>query len=286
MKRKTSIRYFLSKPVRGIWNNEESCWYFSATDIVNIVVETKDPRRYWNNFKKRHNQLLPFCQQRKLLSSDNKEYFADVINEEGISTLFILIPSKNSQEVQDWLDGKLDPVDEQSKKRAYELFKTDLIDSDLVGTTKCLQQIHSYLFGGLYSFAGQIRTKTISKGGFTFANGEYLPNTLKAIDKMPDSTFVEIISKYIEMNIAHPFMEGNGRATRIWLDLLLKERLSLCIDWSKIGKKEYLEAMEKSPMNDKPIRALLDFAKTSDINNREVYLKGIDCSYYYEEIGE
>ena len=286
MKRKTSIRYFLSNPVRGIWNNEENCWYFSATDIVNIIVETKDPRRYWNNFKRRHNQLSSFCRQLKIFSRDNKEYLADVINEEGISTLFILIPSKNSRDVQNWLKGKLDPVDEQSKKRAYELFGSELIDKSLVGTTKCLQQIHSYLFGGLYSFAGQIRTKTISKGGFTFANGEYLPDTLKAVDKMSDSTFPEIVSKYVEMNIAHPFMEGNGRTMRIWLDMLLKERLSLCINWSKINKKDYLDAMEKSPVDEKPILLLLDSAKTNSVSDREVFLKGIDYSYYYEEIDE
>jgi cell filamentation protein len=143
------------------------------------------------------------------------------------------------------------PIDEQSKKKAYDFYQTDLIEDDEIGKTVALQKIHAYLFEGLYPFAGKIRTMTISKGGFTFANGDYLPNVLKGIDKMPDRTLEEIIDKYIEMNIAHPFMEGNGRATRIWLDLLLIKRLSKCVDWSKIGKKQYLDAMTLSPTESK-----------------------------------
>ena len=139
------------------------------------------------------------------------------------------------------------------------------------------------MFEGLYPFAGKIRTKTISKGGFVFANGDFLPQVLKDIDKMPDDTFPEIVDKYVEMNIAHPFMEGNGRSTRIWLDLLLKERLKKCIDWSKIEKNDYLSAMKDSPVNPKPIFDLLNRALTNDINNREIFMKGIDYSYYYEE---
>ena len=158
-----------------------------------------------------------------------------------------------------------------------------MIDKDEIGKTIALQKIHAYLFEGLYPFAGKIRTRTISKGGFTFANGDFLPQVLRDIDKMPDNTFDEIVDKYIEMNIAHPFMEGNGRATRIWLDLLLKERLSKCVDWSKIEKKDYLDAMVASPTNPKPIYQFLHKALTDDINNRELFLKGIDYSYYYEE---
>ena len=139
------------------------------------------------------------------------------------------------------------------------------------------------MFEGLYPFAGKIRTKTISKGGFTFANGDFLPQVLTDIDNMPDDTFDEIVDKYIEMNIAHPFMEGNGRSTRIWLDLLLKDRLSKCIDWSKIEKKNYLEAMVASVDDSKPIHKLLDNALTDNIDDRELFLKGIDYSYYYEE---
>ena len=128
-----------------------------------------------------------------------------------------------------------------------------------------------------------MRTKTISKNGFVFANGDFLPQTLKAIDSMPDHDFDEIIDKYIEMNIAHPFMEGNGRSTRIWLDLLLKERIRKCVDWSLLDKKDYLSAMQVSPYDPKPIHDLLSRALTDEIDNREIFMKGIDCSYYYEE---
>ena len=134
-----------------------------------------------------------------------------------------------------------------------------------------------------YDFAGKIRTKTISKGGFVFANGDFLPQILEDIDKMPDATFEEIVAKYVEMNIAHPFMEGNGRSTRIWLDLLLKERMQKCINWAKIEKNDYLSAMQESPTNANSIFELLKRALTDDIGNRDIFMKGIDYSYYYEE---
>ena len=224
-----------------------------------------------------------YCRQLKLYAADGKKYLSDVMNEAGVKKLGFILPSKNSAVFQSWIEGHLDPLDEQSKRKAHTLFESELLDLSLVGKTKLLQQIHSYLFEGLYPFAGQIRTKTISKDGFTFADGDFLPQTLKEIDKMPDATFAEIADKYIEMNIAHPFMEGNGRSTRIWLDLLLKERIHKCIDWSKIEKDDYLSAMQESPINPKPIFELLNNALTEDINNREIFMKGIDYSYYYEE---
>jgi cell filamentation protein len=146
-----------------------------------------------------------------------------------------------------------------------------------------LQQIHAYLFGGLYDFAGQIRTKDISKGGFTFAPCRYFNTTLKTIENMPETTFDEIIDKYVEMNVAHPFMEGNGRSTRIWLDLMLKRRLKKCTDWSKINKNDYLQAMRKSVTAPTNIKTLVKNALTNKINDREMFMKGIDYSYYYEE---
>ena len=224
-----------------------------------------------------------FCRQLKFYSNDNKKYLADVIDETGIKKLGRILRSKNNIEFEKWLDGSLDPIDEQSKKKAYDFYKTQLIEEDEIGKTIALQKIHAYLFEGLYPFAGKIRTKTISKGGFTFANGDFLPQVLNDIDKMPDATFSEIVDKYIEMNIAHPFMEGNGRSTRIWLDLLFINRLSKCVDWSKIEKDDYLNAMRASITNPEPIHKLLDSALTDNINNRELFLKGIDCSYYYEE---
>ncbi|WP_222400907.1 protein adenylyltransferase Fic [Mycoplasma struthionis] len=170
------------------------------------------------------------------------------------------------------------------KQKAYELFESNFIANIEIGTINGLKQIHSFLFGGLYDFAGQIRHKNIAKKGFQFANALYLKETLNSIEKMPENTIGEIIKKYIEMNIAHPFLEGNGRATRIWLDLILKKNLSVCVDWSKIEKKEYLEAMEISPTNENKILNLIKKALTHEINNREIIIKRIDYSYYYEEI--
>ena len=160
---------------------------------------------------------------------------------------------------------------------------SNLVADEDVGTVKSLQQIHAYIFGGLYDFAGQIRTKTISKGGFTFCLAEYLPHELQKIESMPEDTLDQIISKYIEMNVAHPFMEGNGRSTRIWLDLILKKRLQKCIDWSRINKNDYLQAMQTSVVNPSPISSLLISALTDKINDRETFMKGIDYSYYYEQ---
>ena len=280
---KHSIRYFNNKPIRAVWDNDNSLWWYSAVDFIEILVEPNSPRRYWNNVKVRNPELSPFCGQLKLYADDGKKYLSDVINEEGVRLLLTIIPSKYKKAIQDWIKGLLDPIDEQSKKKAYDFYKTELIEKDEIGKTIALQKIHAYIFEGLYPFAGKIRTKTISKGGFVFANGDFLPQVLKDIDKMPDSTFSEIVDKYIEMNTAHPFMEGNGRATRIWLDLLFKERLAKCIDWSKIEKKDYLDAMVASPLDSKLIHKLLSNALTNDTNNRELFLKGIDCSYYYEE---
>lgn len=280
---KHSIRYFNNKPVRAVWDNDNSLWWYSAVDFISILVDPNSPRRYWNNIKVRNPELSPFCGQLKLYADDGKKYLSDVINEEGVRLLVTIIPSKYKKAILDWIKGLLDPIDEQSKKKAYDFYKTELIEDDEIGKTIALQKIHAYLFEGLYPFAGKIRTKTISKGGFTFANGDFLPQVLKDVEKMSDNTFQEIVDKYIEMNIAHPFMEGNGRSTRIWLDLLLINRLSKCVDWSKIEKKDYLAAMTASPTDPEPIHELLNGALTENINDRELFLKGIDCSYYYEE---
>ena len=280
---KHSIRYFNNKPVRAVWDNDNFSWWYSAVDLITILVEPNSSRRYWNNVKVRNPELSPFCGQLKLFAGDGKKYLSDVINEEGVRLLLTIIPSKYKKAIQDWIKGLLDPIDEQSKKKAYDFYKTELIEENEIGKTISLQKIHAYLFEGLYPFAGKIRIKTISKGGFTFANGDFLPQILEEIDKMPDNTFDEIVDKYIEMNIAHPFMEGNGRATRMWLDLLLKYRLNKSIDWSKIDKENYLSAMKKSPTNSKPIFDLLYSALTNDINNKNTFIKGVDYSYYYEE---
>lgn len=281
--KKTSVRYFMGKPVRAVWSDIESEWFYSATDITAVLAESDDPRRYWNNLKRRNQELANCVHKDYLFSSDGKRYLNDTLNEKGISSLSLYIPTKHRTSLKNWLRGSLGPIDEQSKKRAYDLYRSNLIDDRLIGTSKGLQQIHGYLFDGLYDFAGKIRTKAISKDGFTFANGDFLSQTLKAIDELPDFTFDQIIHKYVEMNIAHPFLEGNGRSTRIWLDLLLKKRLKLCVDWAKISKSEYLYAMKVSPMDSSLVYELLKKSLTDRIDEREIFMKGIDTSYYYEE---
>ena len=169
-----------------------------------------------------------------------------------------------------------------SKKKAVWLFESGTLDTLPVGTFSALQSIHKYLFEDIYDFAGKLRTVNIAKSNFRFAPLIYLEAALANIDKMPQSTYDEIIEKYVEMNIAHPFREGNGRSTRIWLDLMLKKGISRVVDWSKVDKEDYLLAMERSPIKDTEIKVVLKSALTSDINNRELYMKGIDHSYYYE----
>ena len=169
-----------------------------------------------------------------------------------------------------------------SKKRALELFESGMLNKLEPGTFKTMQVIHKQLFMDIYDFAGKVRSVNIAKGGFRFVPAMYLLDALKQIERMPQSTFDEIIEKYVEMNVAHPFREGNGRSTRIWLDLILKKELQLVIDWSKVNKEDYLSAMERSPIKDLEIKFLLKNALTEHINDREVYMKGIDASYMYE----
>lgn len=169
-----------------------------------------------------------------------------------------------------------------SKKKAVELFENGILDSLEAGKFSSLQFIHKYLFEDIYDFAGQLRTVNLAKGNFRFVPVMYLKNAIDSIDRMPQSDFDEIIEKYVEMNIAHPFREGNGRSTRIWLDLILKQELQMVVDWSKVGKEDYLLAMERSPIRDIEIKHILRNALTSETDSRDIYMKGIDNSYYYE----
>lgn len=287
---KISIRFFDDREVRAIWDEEKAKWWFSVLDIIAVLKNRSDytkNRNYWKylkaKLKNEKNQLVSATTQLKLLAADGKKYKTDMLDYEGIIALGKQFPSKDANRFIEWFTFSDDSIDGKSKTKAYALFETSFIDSLEVGTINGLQQIHAYLFGGLYDFAGQIRQKYISKDGFQFALVQYLDNTLKQIEVMPETSLEEIVEKYVEMNIAHPFMEGNGRSTRIWLDLILKKRLKICIDWSKIGKTEYMNAMKLSPTNSSELKSILENALTKKINDREMYMKGIDYSYYYEE---
>lgn len=188
---------------------------------------------------------------------------------------------QNKLNITDSLE--LSKVEEKiSKKKALELFENEILDAYTVGSFKQLATIHEYLFSDIYEFAGKIRTVNIAKGNFRFAPVMYLETSLENVEKMPQSTFDEIVEKYVEMNIAHPFREGNGRSTRIWLDLLLKKELHLVVDWSHVDKEDYLLAMERSPIRDTEIKHVLKQALTDKVTDRTIYMKGIDHSYYYE----
>lgn len=284
---KVSIRFFDDREVRAIWDEQNSKWWYSIIDIIAILTDSKSSRKYWSvmkiRLKKDWNQLTTKCSQLKLESSDGKKYATDCFSQDDILEVIKLIPWKNSIKFLDWFTYSDNSIDWKSKLKAYNLFESNLINEFEIGTSKWLQQIHAYLFWWLYDFAWKIRQKNISKWGFRFASAEFLENTLKEIEKMPENTFEDIINKYIEINIAHPFMEWNWRSARIWLDLILKKQLKKCVDWSQISKNDYMIAMVESPQSDDKITKLVKNALTSEINSREMFMKWIDYSYYYEE---
>ena len=284
---KTSIRFFKDHEVRAVWDEENAKWWFSVVDIVAAITDSPNPRKYWsvlkNRLKKAGNELTTKCSQLKLTAADGKKYATDCFSQDIITEVVKIIPSKKTTDFLDWFTYSDNTIDGRSKKKAYTLIESNLVADKDVGTVKALQQIHAYIFGGLYDFAGQIRTKTISKGNTLFCLAEYLSDNLKTIEKMPETTFDEIVDKYVEMNVAHPFMEGNGRSTRIWLDLIFKKRLGLCVDWSRINKNDYLNAMIESHLDSSKIRTLLKQSLTDRIDDREIFMKGIDYSYYYEQ---
>ena len=284
---KISIRFFDDREVRAVWDEENNIWWFSVVDIVAILSESADARNYWyvlkNRLKKANSEVLTNCKGLKLVAPDGKSRLTDTLDDKGIIALAKEFPNNKAMKFLDWFLYSDNTIDGQSKKKAYSLFESGILKSLEPGSIKCLQQIHAYLFGGLYDFAGQIRTLNISKGGFRFAPVQYLDHSLKIIENMPETTFDEIINKYVEMNVAHPFMEGNGRSTRIWLDLMLKRTLKKCVDWSKINKNNYLNAMSESVVNSTRIKSLIENALTNKINDCEMFMKGIDYSYYYEE---
>ena len=290
MANKKSIRFFNDREVRAVWDEEHNKWWFSATDIVRAINNEDNyikAGNYWRWLKKKLNtegiQLVSITHDFKFQAPDGKQRAADALDAECVQTLAKHYPNNRAHAFLNWFTYSDSSIDGQSKKKAYSLFESGILDSMKPGTVECLQQIHAYLFGGLYDFAGQIRTKTIWKDGTLFCRAEYLVQNLRLIEAMPESTFDEIVDKYVEMNVAHPFMEGNGRSTRIWLDVLFKARLKVCVDWSLIDKKDYLEAMRRSTTDATSIKALLRGALTDKIDDRELFMKGIDYSYYYEQ---
>ena len=287
---KVSIRFYNDREVRAIWDEENAKWWFSVLDVIGALNNQDDyqkNRNYWKylktKLKKEGNEVVSVTNQLKLTAPDGKKRLTDVLDSDGVIQLAKSVPNNKVTDFLDWFLYSDNTIDGQSKKKAYTLFESGLLDSIEPGTVKGLQQIHAYLFGGLYDFAGQIRTKTISKGDFTFCLAQYLDNALQMIERMPQNTFDEIVDKYVEMNVAHPFMEGNGRSTRIWLDLILKKQLGRCVDWSRIGKNDYLNAMIVSHTDSRGIRSLLQNALTDEVDSRETFMKGIDYSYYYEQ---
>lgn len=287
---KISIRFFDDREVRAFWDNENNKWWFSVLDIIAVLTDQNDyakTRNYWKylkaKLKKENSEVVSVTTQLKIIAPDGKRRLTDMLDYKGIVALGKTFPGTKANRFIDWFTFSDESIDGKSKTKAYALFGSTFIDSIEVGTAKGLQQIHAYLFGGLYNFAGQIRQKNISKGGFQFAVSRFLGDTLKQIEEMPETTLNEIVDKYVEMNIAHPFMEGNGRSARIWLDLILKKQLKKCVDWSKISKTDYMNAMMQSPTNSDVLKNLIKNALTNKINDREMYMKGIDYSYYYEE---
>lgn len=287
---KTSIRFFNDREVRAVWDEKQNKWWFSATDIVQAINNEPDyvkAGNYWRWIKKKlkneGNEVVSVTHDFKFMAPDGKKHAADALDDAGVQMLAKHYPNNRANDFLDWFTYSDNTIDGQSRKKAYALYESGLLKSLEPGSVKCLQQIHAYLFGGLYDFAGQIRSKNISKGGFSFANALHFPVVLPSIEKMPENTLDEIVDKYVEMNVAHPFMEGNGRSTRIWLDLMLKRSLKKCVDWSKINKNDYLTAMERSVVDATRIKELINSALTDKIDDREMFMKGIDYSYYYEE---
>ena len=287
---KTSIRFFNDREVRAIWDEDQNKWWFSATDIVQAINNEPDyvkAGNYWRWIKKKlkneGNEVVSVTHDFKFMAPDGKKHAADALDDAGVQMLAKHYPNNRANNFLDWFTYSDNTIDGQSRKKAYALYESGLLKSLEPGSVKCLQQIHAYLFGGLYDFAGQIRSKNISKGGFSFANALHFPVVLPSIEKMPENTLNEIVDKYVEMNVVHPFMEGNGRSTRIWLDLMLKRSLKKCVDWSKINKNDYLTAMERSVVDATRIKELINSALTDKIDDREMFMKGIDYSYYYEE---
>ena len=283
---KVSIRFFNDREVRAVWDDELQKWWFSVLDVVGVLNDQDDyakNRNYWKylktKLKKEESEVVSVTNQLKLLAPDGKKRLTDVLDTDGILLLAANFPNTKASRFVSWLTNSEESIDGKSRSKAYALFESSLIDSIEVGTIKGLQQIHAYLFGGLYDFAGKIRNVNIAKGGFQFAMAAYLPATLQKIEQMPKDTFEQIVDKYVEMNVAHPFREGNGRSTRIWLDLILKKQLKRCVDWSMINKKDYLDTMTRS------VADSTNCHRDYSIKGTEIQIKMFDNRLVFESPG-
>ena len=287
---KVSVRFYGDSLVRAVWDDCSSRWLFSLVDVVGAVNGVSDHEKNRNYYKylkgklrREDNKLVSATNRLKLEAPDGKRRMTDVADMNTIIAIAAHFPGTRAVPFVAWLTGSEDCLDGRSRAKAYTLFDGNILDSIETGSLRGLCQIHAYLFGGLYPFAGQVRTANIAKGGFRFAAARFLPTTLEHVERMPETTFDNIIDKYVEMNIAHPFLEGNGRAMRIWLDMMLRRSIGRCVDWSLVPKGDYLDAMRHSVTDPTMIKDILARALTDRIADRETFMKGIDYSYYYEQ---
>ncbi len=277
-----SLRFFEDVKVRGIWNEEDSKWWFYAVDIVEALTKCEKPRVRWGQLKRTVPAITHHCKPIKI-KENGKTLTTELINPSGVNGLMVLLATPYREDFVYWFSNIDRSLSELSKQQAYELFESGAVWNYEVGTAAGLKLIHAYLFGGLLDDAGEIRTEDLVKGGYLFAMHENLKKLLIQNDKMPERTFEEIAAKYVRMNLIHPFKQGNGRSMRIWLDLMLKKNLGQCVDWSRVDKRAYLAAMKKSSSDPEDAYALLKEALTDKFEDPEFFLRGIDYSYYFDE---
>ncbi|MDR0751565.1 MAG: Fic family protein [Christensenellaceae bacterium] len=284
---KILMHFFADKEVRSIWDSEKNIWWFAVPDIIDIISESTNHARYWRVFKSRlrkaGSETVTNCNALKLCAAYGKMHLTDTLDDKGIIALAKEFPGKKANHFIEWFTCGDDTIDVKSKQKAYALFEISILGSIEFGPTNGLKQIHAHIFVGLCNFADKIRDANISKGGFTFVPVRILADNLKKTETILEATFEQLLDKYVEMNVVHTFREVNGRSMRIWLDLILKKNLKKCVDWSMIGRKEYLASMQKSVSNSTDIKALILPSLSDKINDREAFMKGVDYSYYYEE---
>lgn len=279
----TPIKILNGKKVRIVWSESSSTFLYSATDLVLAFTSSKNPRIYWNAIKRRHPEIKRYCFLAKLRAADNKLYNSDLLNYEGINELVFILKHPNRKFLISWLKGENGSIDEQAIKRAQDLYDINILNTDEIGTFLGLRKIHAYLFDGLYPNVGKVRNKNVPKGNIEFANYTFLKQILIHIDNMSSGNFNEIVEKYVEMNIAHPFLDGCEQSMRLWLDMILKIKLGKCINWAKIRKEDYLEAMAESPYNDSQIKNVFKRGLSNKILDKNLFQISLNSSFFYEK---